>query len=175
MPGCFNYFHLPPSKKAFKKAKTKKLQPKVESPVPWPESLGRQPSGQFRPAIPVSYAANRPLSSGWAGDFPQETPPLIVKKPVLLSLSARPCGHSAHGPFLQAITSPIHECAGHIVPFATVRLEEPKAHKPAHSKLQQEVIGVMAKDHALLDRIQEMRKEELERVEKRSAGRGFPW
>jgi hypothetical protein len=55
---------------------------------------------------------------------------------------------------LQALTSSMHECAEHIVPFATVRLAEPKAHKPAHSKSGQEVSDMLGKDHALLDRIQ---------------------
>jgi hypothetical protein len=38
---------------------------------------------------------------------------------------------------LQVLTSPMHECAEHILPFATVKSVERNAHKPAHSKSMQ--------------------------------------
>jgi len=48
---------------------------------------------------------------------------------------------------------------GHIVPFATGKAGEPKAHKPAHSKAKQEVSDMLGKDHAILeDRSPAMRR-----------------
>jgi len=46
----------------------------------------------------------------------------------------------------------------HIVPFATKRWLGAKAHKPAHPKAKQEVSGMIGKGHALLDRIQKVRR-----------------
>lgn len=68
-------------------------------------------------------------------------------------------------------------------------MTEPNADKPAHSNVAEEVSDMLGKDHAILDRIQEMRKEELIKVEEREIRmtargcpskvllqrRGFPW
>ena len=46
------------------------------------------------------------------------------------------------------------------MPFATVPAVEQNAHKLLAEPKSEEVVGVLGKDHALLDRIKEIRKEE---------------
>jgi hypothetical protein len=69
--------------------------------------------------------------------------------------------------------------AGHILPFVTGKAGERNGDKPGHSNVGQEVSGMLGKDHAILDRIQEMRKDEAIRQEERIQAflerRLFPW
>ena len=69
--------------------------------------------------------------------------------------------------------------AGHILPFATGKAGEQNGDKPGHSNVRQEVSGMLGKDHAILDRIQEMRKDEIIRQEESTKAfldkRRFPW
>ena len=53
------------------------------------------------------------------------------------------------------------------MPFATVLAMEQNAHKLLAESKSKEVVDVLGKDHAILDRIQEMRKDEMIKQEER--------
>jgi hypothetical protein len=63
------------------------------------------------------------------------------------------------------------------VPFATTQTREQNAHKLLAEREYKEVVDVLGRDHAILDRIQEMRKDEIikqeERMDRFLQGRGW--